>query len=402
MAPTTPEFDRLQRWRLILGKAAEDELKKHGPAGGAGGTSPLLNKEQCEMDESLGAIYDQPPKSSRSAGLGAGKGTVAKWLGDVRKYFETDVVITIQKDAISRDEKLKVLLFEPELLAEVTPSVEMVGTLLSLKNMVPDKAKDVARQLVKAVVEEIQKRLKNAIERAIRGALDRSRHQPLPSLPNIDWKRTIQRNLKNYIPSRKTVIPDRFHFWARQHRRREYNVIVCMDQSGSMAESVVYGSVMGAIFASIPALETHVVAFDTEVVDLTDQCQDPVEMLFGIQLGGGTDIERAVAYCQRFIREPSKTIFILITDLYEGGNQSKLIQRMSDMADSGVKAICLLALSDSGVPIYDESLAKKLANVDVPSFACTPNVLPDMLEALFKGRDPASIAAQFDTQKRSK
>jgi Mg-chelatase subunit ChlD len=393
------QFDRFQRWRLVLGKSAEEQLRK--ACGGSGG---LLDAEQRAMDEALGAIYDNPDGAGgkRGAGLGAGKGSVAKWLGDIRKYFDKDIVVTIQKDAIARDDKLKVLLFEPELLAEVTPSVEMVGTLLSLKNMVPERAKEAARQIVRAVVEEIMKRMRSAIERAVRGALDRSRHQPLPSLPNIDWKRTIRRNLKNYVAEKRTVIPDRFFYWARQHRRKEYNVIVCMDQSGSMAESVVYGSVMGAIFATIPSLETHVIAFDTEVVDLTDACSDPVDMLFGVQLGGGTDIDRAVGYCQGFIKDPRKTLFILITDLYEGGNERRLVERMQSMTESGVRAVCLLALSDSGVPSYDENLARKMANVNVPCFACTPNKLPAVLEAMLKGADTKKIASEFDTQSAKK
>ncbi len=393
----SPQFDRFQRWRLVLGKAAEDTLSK------AAGSRPgaMLDSDQRAMDDALGAIYDGSPGGKRGAGLGAGKGSVAKWLGDVRKYFDKDIVVTIQKDAIERDEKLKVLLFEPELLAEVTPSVEMVGTLLSLKNMVPERAKEAARQIVRAVVDEIMKRMKSAVERAVRGALDRSRHQPLPSLPNIDWKRTIRRNLKNYVADKRTIIPERFFFWARQHRRKEYNVIVCMDQSGSMAESVVYGSVMGAIFATIPSLETHVVAFDTEVVDLTDACSDPVDMLFGVQLGGGTDIDRAVAYCQGFVKDPRKTLFILITDLYEGGNERRLVERMKSMTESGVRAVCLLALSDSGVPSYDEALARQMANVDVPCFACTPNKLPAVLEAMLKGTDVKKIASDYDAQRAS-
>jgi hypothetical protein len=251
------------------------------------------------------------------------------------------------------------------------------------------------------VVEEIVKRMAPEIEKAVRGALNRSRHQPIPSLPNMDWKRTIQSNLKNYIPEKRTIIPDRFFFYARQHRRREWNVIVCMDQSGSMAESVVYGSVMGAIFASIPALESHVVVFDTEVVDLTDQCSDPVDLLFGVQLGGGTDINRAVSYCQGLIHDPHKTLFILITDLFEGGNASQLVQRMDDMVASGVRAVCLLALSDSGVPCYDDNLARRIANVGVPSFACTPNRLPEVLEGMLKGHNLEALAKRYDTRKPS-
>jgi Mg-chelatase subunit ChlD len=405
-APSGPlTFDRYQRWRLILGKRVEEQMSAQRCSGGLGAQGEAtLSREMGEMDGALGAIYDleetQPEeRGKRGAGLGSGKLKVSTWLGDVRKYFESDVVAVIQQDAIEK-KGWKQLLFEPESLAQVTPSVELVGTLMSLKGMIPDETKETARQVIRAVVEEIKKRMQAEIERAVRGALDRSRHQPIPSLPNMDWKRTIGQNLKNYLPERRTIIPDHFFFYARQQRRREWNVIVCMDQSGSMADSVVYGSVMGSIFASLPALETHVVAFDTEVVDLTAQLTDPVDLLFGIQLGGGTDINRAVGYCQGFVHNPQRTLFILLTDLYEGGNETSLVKRLEEMASSGVRAMCLLALSDSGVPSYDGNLAKKLANVGVPCFACTPNVLPQMLEAVLKGRNLEQVAAKFDTRKK--
>jgi Mg-chelatase subunit ChlD len=405
-APSAPlTFDRYQRWRLILGKRVEDQMSSGRCGAGLGAEGEAtLSREMGEMDGALGAIYDveeEKPeeKGKRGAGLGKGRPKVSTWLGDVRKYFESDVVAVIQQDAIEK-KGWNELIFEPESLAQVTPSVELVGTLMSLRGMIPDQTKETARQVIRAVVEEIKKRMASEIERAVRGALDRSRHQPIPSLPNMDWKRTIGQNLKNYIPERKTIIPDRFFFYARQHRRKEWNVIVCMDQSGSMADSVVYGSVMGSIFASLPAVETHVVAFDTEVVDLTAQLTDPVDLLFGIQLGGGTDIHRAVAYCQGFISNPQKTLFILLTDLYEGGNQTQLVKRLEEMAASGVRALCLLALSDSGVPCYDHNLAKKLASVGVPCFACTPNVLPQMLEAVLKGGNLEQVAEKYDTRKK--
>lgn len=397
-------FDKYQRWRLILGKRVEEQLAdRRAAAGLCEKGEPTLSREMLEMDGALGAIYDveeeEPEKrGKRGAGLGASRPKVSTWLGDVRKYFERDVVAVIQQDAIEK-KGWKQLLFEPESLSQVTPSVELVGTLLALKGMIPDKAKEAAREVIRAVVEEIKRRMQAEIERAVRGALDRSRHQPIPSLPNLDWKRTIGRNLKNYVPGRKTLVPERFFFYARQHRRKEWNVILCMDQSGSMADSVVYGSVMGSIFASLPALETHVVVFDTEVVDLTSQLGDPVDLLFGIQLGGGTDINRAVGYCQGFVTNPRKTLFILLTDLYEGGNEAELVRRMGEMAASGVRAMCLLALSDDGAPGYDAGLARKLANVGVPSFACTPKLLPRMLEAVLKGHDLEAVAARFDARR---
>ncbi len=383
--------DRYVRWRLILGREAEKDLCQ------LAGSSGLLSSDLANLDEALAQIYGgaaaQPADKGgkRSAGLGSSAPRLAQWLGDIRGYFSQDVVAVIQRDAIER-KGLKQLLFEPETLSQVTPNIELVGTLMSLRGMIPEKTKETAREIVRAVVEEIMKRLRAAVEQAVRGALDRSRHSPMRSLPNLDWGRTIRRNLKPYDRERKTIIPDSFHFFARQHRRKEWNVLVAIDQSGSMADSVVYGSVMGAIFASMPALETHVVAFDTEVVDLSEQCHDPVDMLFGIQLGGGTDINRAVAYCQSFVYDPRKTLFLLITDLFEGGNERELVRRMEDLVASGVKAICLLALSDSGVPSHDERLANRLAEIGVPCFGCTPNMLPPLLEGAIKGQDLRQLA----------
>jgi hypothetical protein len=362
------------------------------------GRSSLLDGEQSRLDEALGHIYggsgsggEAPPSGKRSAGLGSSAPRLAQWLGDIRGYFARDVVAVIQRDAIEK-KGLKQLLFEPETLGQVTPSIELVGTLMSLKGLIPEKTKDTAREIVRAVVEDIMKRLRGGVEQAIRGALDRARHSPTRSLPNMDWARTIRRNLKNYDKKRKVVIPESFHFFARQQRRKEWNVIVALDQSGSMADSVVYGGVMGAIFASLPALETHVVAFDTEVVDLSEKCQDPVDMLFGIQLGGGTDINRAVAYCQGLVHDPRKTLFILITDLYEGGNAHELLRRMEELVGAGVRAVCLLALSDGGVPSHDDNLARRFAELGVPCFACTPNMLAPLLEGAIKGQDLQALA----------
>jgi len=402
--------ERVQRWRLILGKTAEQSLQDMN-----GGQPCLDSQELQDLDEALDFIYGdgkpggpgapgagagkKPQKSKRSAGLGGSAPHLAKWLGDLRSYFPTDVVAVVQKDAIER-KGLKQLLFEPETLGLVTPSVDLVGTLLTLKNLIPEDAKEAARQIVRVVVGEIIKRLKGGIEQAIRGSLDRSRHSPIRSLPNMDWPRTIRRNLRNYDRERKILIPDQFFFFARQHRRKEYHVIVCMDQSGSMAESCVWGGVMGAILASMPALETKVIAFDTEVVDLTEQCSDPVDLLFGVMLGGGTDINRAVKYCQGLITDPRKTIFLLLTDLFEGGNQQELCRRMDEMVQSGVRAVTLLALGESGTPCYDEHLARRFADIGIPSFACTPNKLPELLEGALKGGDLFKLAQAIKSDEK--
>lgn len=384
--------EQLMRWRLVLGKDSQDAL-----SGMSSGSGLALSDAEREMDEALAAIYDETAEGQakqRSAGLGGSSPRLAKWLGDIRNYFKEDVVTVIQQDAIER-RGLNQLLFEPEMLKNVQPNVQLVGTLMSLRGQIPERTKETARMVVRAVVEQIKLRLEQKIRQAVLGALNRNEHSPIPNASCIDWKWTIGRNLKNYNPDIKKIIPERVYFYSRAQRSNNWTVIVDMDQSGSMADSVVYGAVCGSIFASLPALETHVVAFDTEVVDLTEKCgNDPVDMLFGVQLGGGTDINKSVAYCEQFIKEPRRTLFIMITDLFEGGNQAQLVRRLGDMVASGVRAICLLALNDSGTPCFDEGLARKLASMGIPCFACTPQKLPELLEGALRGGDLQALATR--------
>ncbi|MGG1550151.1 VWA domain-containing protein [Paenibacillus ferrarius] len=393
---TTLVQEQLKRWRLILGEASEKKLQGYSTG------SELLDEEALLMDEALAAIYDGTAtggsddgagaSSSRKAGLGPSAPKLAKWLGDIRTFFPPDVVSIIQADAIER-KGLKQLLFEPELLSQVKPDIQMVATLMALKGKIPEKTKETARQLVKAVVDEIVKRLSQDLRRAVTGALNRRQHSPLPTSTGLDWHTTIRKNLKHFDLERKLLIPEKVYFFDRARRSKEWTVILDIDQSGSMAGSVIYASIIGSIFASMPALETRVVAFDTEVVDLSEQCaNDPVDMLFGIQLGGGTDINKSIAYCESFIAEPQKTLFILVSDLYEGGNRTAMIQRLVDMHQAGVKTLCLLALSDQGVPSYDDAIANRLAGHGIPCFGCSPDKLPELIEGALKGHDLVHLA----------
>ncbi|WP_195575627.1 VWA domain-containing protein [Paenibacillus sp. 1001270B_150601_E10] len=392
----------ISRWRLILGQSAEQQLSTYSSQGTTG-----LSDDEIIMDQALADIYDDTSSAgvgngTNASGKGAGQGKSAprlsKWLGDVRTFFPDDVVSIIQHDAMER-KGWKQLLFEPEVLAQVKPDIQLVGTLLTLKGKIPERTKDTARMLVQSVVDELIKVLKQDIRRAVTGALNRRQHSPLPSLSGIDWKRTIQRNLKHYDTDRKKLIPEKFYFFDRAQRSHEWTVIVDIDQSGSMADSVIWASVISSIFASIPALNTRVVAFDTEVVDLTEQCaNDPVDMLFGIQLGGGTDINKSVAYCESFIEEPKKTLFILVSDLEEGGNRGALIRRVRDMREAGVRTMCLLALSDHGEPYYDEGLAKTFSRDGTPCFACTPAMLPELVEGALKGHDLTALAKRLSAK----
>jgi hypothetical protein len=402
---TTIDQDQIRRWRLILGAAAEQNLQRAIPRGFQ------LSDEDLLMDEALAAIYDGTPdggtgadlggnsagsrSKARSAGLGSSSPKLAKWLGDVRNFFPPDIVSIIQADAVER-KGLTQLLFEPELLSQVKPDIGMVATLMTLRGQIPERTKETARALVREVVDDIMKRLEQDLTRAVTGALNRRQHSPLPSISGLDWATTIRKNLKHYDRERQLIIPEKVYFFDRARKSKEWTVILDIDQSGSMANSVIYASLVGSIFASMPSLDTRVVAFDTEVVDLSEQCaDDPVDMLFGIQLGGGTDINKSLIYCEPFITEPKKTIFILVSDLYEGGNRTEMIRRLREMHESGVKTICLLALSDDGVPSYDESVAKKLAQYGIPCFGCTPDRLPELIEGALKGMDLQQLAQRM-------
>jgi len=380
------DMERMKRWRLVLGKDAQDGLKN------LSGGELSLSRGEMLMDEALAAIYDNTNGFSAGAGAkGAGHEAsapvVSRWLGDIRTFFKEDVVAVLQNDAIER-KGLKRLLFEPEVLKSVRPDLSLAVTILSLRGQIPERTRETARQLVREVAEEIRRRLENDIRRAVSGALNRRSHSPIPDVASIDWKLTIRRNLKHFNPELQSIVPERFWFFDRARRRHDRAVIVDIDQSGSMGESIIYSSVVGSILSSISALSTRVVSFDTNVVDLTEQFgADPVDMLFGIQLGGGTDINKSVTYCREFMPEPRKTLFLLVSDLFEGGNEAALVRQMGEMKESGVAVACLLALSDAGKPAYNEALAERLSKLGIPCFACTPKLLPELLEAALKGYD---------------
>lgn len=378
----------LKRWRLILGSSSEDSIES------LGGTDPL-SAEELLMDSALSQIYGGSGSGSSSGMAGSGKSSpkLTKWLGDLRSLFSQTEIRVIQNDAIERC-GLKQLLFEPEMLDGLEPDISTAALLLTLKDQIPTKAKDNARKYISKVVEEINRRLSDDLRRSVTSALNRREHSPIPSAAALDFRTTIRRNLANYDSERRLLLPERFWFYERASKAGSRTVILDIDQSGSMGESAIYSSVMGCILASINSLKTHIVAFDTAVTDLTELCSDPVDLLYGIQLGGGTDIERSVAYCSGLVSEPEKTTMFIITDLYEGGNRSGLLRRLGELRSSGVNVVVLLAISDSGRPIYDEKLAEQVAALDIPCFACPPERLPELLEAALKKHSLSSFTKQ--------
>ncbi|HYK85308.1 MAG TPA: VWA domain-containing protein [Ktedonobacteraceae bacterium] len=374
------EEERLRRWRLLLGKEAEQGM--------SGGFS--FGKADRAMDSTLDALYD----TDRSAGLGSSSPNVARWLGDIRTYFPSSAVRIMQQDALQRL-NLTQMLTEPELLETVDADVHLVATLLSLSKVIPEKTKDTARQVVRKVVNELERKLANPLIQAVRGSLNRATRSYRPRSNEIDWNLTIRANLKNYQPAQHTIIAEKLV--GHGHKRSSLrDIVLCVDQSGSMAASLVYSGIFGAVLASIRAITTRMIVFDTAVVDLTDDLQDPVDLLFGTQLGGGTDINRALAYCQQIITRPAQTILVLITDLYEGGDAQEMLRRAAELTASGTQVICLLALSDKGTPSFDQRNAAALATLGIPSFACTPDLFPDMMAAAIQRQDLGLWAAKND------
>jgi hypothetical protein len=380
------EDQRGRRWTLALG------------AEGADGEGVPLSERDRRMSTALSALYGDGEEGKKGrGGLGGSAPRVARWLGDIREFFPAPVVQVIQKDAFDR-KGLRQMLLEPEFLATVEADVGLVADLIALRGVMPEKTKETARVVIAKVVAALLARLEVRVADAIRGALDRSRRTSRPRFADIDWPRTIRANLGHYQPEHRTVVPERLIGFMRQQRRIVDldEVILCVDQSGSMASSVVYASIFAAVMASLPVVATKLVCFDTAIVDLTEELADPVEVLFGVQLGGGTDINRAVAYCEDRIERPGKAHLLLITDLYEGGDAEALVDRLARITVSGVNVIVLLALTDTGRPSYDPHLSARVASLGIPVFACTPDQFPELMATALRREDVHGWAADSD------
>ncbi len=364
-----------RRWRLILGGNEAD------------GTGMNLSGVDVQVDRALQALYD----SDRRGGLGSSAPNVARWLGDIREYFPASVVQVMQRDAIERLDMTR-LLMEPEMLESLEPDVHLVADLIALSGSIPAKTRDTARAVVRKVVEALMAKLSEPTRQAVNGAINRAARNRRPKHNDIDWPRTIRANLKHYQPEYRTVVPE-IRIGHGRRRQSMRHIVLCIDQSGSMAASVVYSAIFGAVLATLPAVSTSLVVFDTAVVDLTDRLDDPIDVLFSTRLGGGTDINRAVAYCQTLVRAPHETIFVLISDLYEGGVEAEFMKRAATMVASGIQFVTLLALSDEGAPSYNAQLAGQLATLGVPAFACTPDKFPELMAAAIQRADLRDFVA---------
>lgn len=376
--------DRQTRWRLVLGRATE----------GLG----ELSGAEAAMDAALAALYDAGAGGAggssgpRGGGLEGSAPRVARWLGDIRTYFPSSVVRVLQTDAIERL-NLRQLLLEPEVLDAVEPDIHLVTTLLALSSVLPEETRHTARMVVRKVVDDLERRLAQRTRQAISGALDRAARNRRPRHNEIDWDKTVRANLRHWQPAHHTVIPETLVGYGRRQQAVQRDIVLCVDQSGSMASSVVFAGVFAAVLASLRGLRTRMVVFDTAVVDLTEHLHDAVDLLFATQFGGGTDINSALAYCQSLVTRPTDTVLVLISDLVEGGSREEMLQRAADLVGAGVTVVALLALSDDGAPAYDHENAGALTALGIPAFACTPDLFPELMAAAIERRDLGTWAA---------
>jgi Mg-chelatase subunit ChlD len=361
----------INRWRLVLGKTEADQEPENEE-------SMALTVTETGMDQVLEALY----QSDRKGNLGKSSPNINRWLGDIRNYFPNTVVRVMQRDALDRL-GLKQMLLEPELLEALEVDVHLVGTLLTLKDLIPAKTHETARAVIAKVVKELEKKMQAPLQQAIQGAISKANKMARPKPHEIDWHATIRKNLKHYQQDHKTIVPEVLIGHGRRIKSMK-TIVLLVDQSGSMAESVVYAGVMAAVLATLRSVKTHIVFFDTAVVDLTDKINDPVELLFGVQLGGGTDIGKALTYAQTLIQYPNDTICILISDLFEGGNAELLHKIAAQIHATGTTFITLLALSDAGIPAYDHQHADAFNAMGIATFACTPDRFPDLMAAAIK------------------
>lgn len=383
MSDASDANDAARRLRLVLGAFADQPLG-----------APLSGDPQmAEMDRHLGYLYDRAygegrgMRKERGGGLGQTTMAMPDWLAHVRDLFPKECLEVVERDAVERF-GLTGLLRDPETLEKVEPSEGMLKLIVQFRSQIPEEARGQARRIVEAVVGDLHRRLAVQVRPALTGALDRSRRSRFKVAQNLDAWRTVRENLKNYDPATQVLGVEKLIFHARRRRRAAWRVILLCDQSGSMLDSVIYSAIMGAIFASVPEIDFRLVAFDTQVVDLTEIARDPVEVLFSVQLGGGTLIERAVGYAAGLVANPRNTIVVVLSDFYEGAPPERLYARVKDLVDAGVKVLGLAALGSDAQPEYDKQIAQRLVALGMPVGAMTPLHLAEWVASHVRGGGP--------------
>lgn len=383
------EQEVLNRWRLVLGSFAKEHIAFSSTSGEGGqveGRNGLPNHtlHYMEMEEVLDYLYlreygeeqEIRGQDNRQGGKGGSSLTVPKWIERIRKLFPKQTVEVMERHALEKYGMTE-LLTDPEVLKKLEPNQELLKTILELKHMMKGNVLSMARQIVQKVVDELTKKLEHDMKRALFGRIDRTSGSPVRSLRNLDIKKTIQRNLKNYDREKEQIVLKQVYFHSRVKKYNKWNIIICIDESGSMMDSVIYSAVMAGIFAKLPMLSTKLVIFDTNVVDLSGYVEDPVEILMSVQLGGGTNIAHALKYCEGLMEFPYRTILVLVTDLYEGGGYHNLYNVSRGIIESGAKMMVLTALDVEANPNYDRTAAAVLADMGASVGAMTPEQLAD-------------------------
>lgn len=363
------EQEILNRWRLVLGKYAAGQISFSGNG-----------VKMMEMEEVLDYLYsreygdEQEIRKDRQGGSGDSQLTVPHWLSKIKTLFPRSTVEIMERHALEKYEMTE-LLTDPEVLRKLEPNKELLKTILQLKHMMKGDVLALARQVVRKVADELTKKLEQEVKKNLFGRLNRNVSSPIRSMRNLDMKKTIRKNLKNFDTETGQMILKQVYFSSRMKKYNQWRVIICVDESGSMLDSVIHSAIMAGIFARLPMLDTRLVIFDTNVVDLSGYADDPVETLMSVQLGGGTNIAGALAYCEQLIEMPHRTMVVLVTDLYEGGGFHRLYQVCSGIIESGAKLIVLPALDHDAVPNYDRRAAAALADMGASVGAMTPEEL---------------------------
>jgi len=372
------ETDRISvnRWRLILGSYSGDSL-------GFSGSGDEI-RQFHDMEQLLDYLYskaqgdDVRETEERSGGTGKSNLMAAEWITKIRELFPKQTAEVLESHALEKFGMTE-LLADKEILERMTPDINLLKTVLQLKHLMKGDVLKTAEQIADKVARELSKKIENDVKRAISGQLDRSSSSRVRSARNLDFQKTIRRNLKNYDRDSKQLIIKDIYFSNRIKKYNNKRVIIAIDESGSMLGSVIYSAVMAQIISSLPFAEIKLVIFDTSVVDLSGQADRPAQVLMSVQLGGGTDIGGALSYCETLIAMPAKTSVIVVTDLYEGMPENRLLNVSRNIIQSGAKLNFLTALDEGANPAFDRRLGQKLADMGAFVGAVTPDKLGDYI-----------------------
>ncbi len=370
----------VNRWRLVLGSDSESSLSFQG--------SERDLKSFADMEKLLDYLYanaqgdDVRKDGERGAGSGASQLTAAKWITKVRELFPKQTAEVLERHALE-EFGMTELLTDKKVLESMEPDMQLLKSVLQLKHLMKGEVLETAKRIAQQVADKLREKLENNVRQSLTGRLDRSQSSPVHSARNLDIKKTVRRNLKNYDCEREQLILKDIYFSSRVRKYNTKTVIIAIDESGSMLDSVIYSAVMAQIISKLPFAEVKLVIFDTAVVDLTNEAEDPAQVIMSVQLGGGTDIGKALAYCEKLIATPKDTVVLCVTDLYEGGSESFLLNISKSIIQTGAKLDFLTALDETANPVYDKILGQKLADLGAFVGAVTPDMLGDHVGRMF-------------------